>query len=267
MKVTEFKKAVWDYYQKEGRHTLPWRKTRDPYRILVSEIMLQQTQALRVVPKYREFIKKFPTLKKLREADTRELLKAWSGLGYNRRALYLKRTAEVIQEKYGGKFPKDFETLITLPGIGKYTASAILAFAYNKPVSFIETNIRSVFIYHFFKNKKSVSDSAIFPYIEKTLEEKNPREWYWALMDYGSYLKKLNGNPSRASAHHFTQSKFKGSLREARGAILKRFLTSTHLRKKDLEKLGFESTRLTLAIDGLLKDGLLQKRGDFYMLV
>ena len=158
MQKAEFKKIILDYYKKHGRHDLPWRKTHDPYKILVSEIMLQQTQVGRVMAKYKEFIREFPDFKKLAQAPTAKVLKAWSGLGYNRRALYLKRTAERVTNEFQGKLPKDQSMLVDLPGIGPNTAGAICAYSFNMPVVFIETNIRRVFIHFFFnKTKRKIS--------------------------------------------------------------------------------------------------------------
>ena len=222
MTISALRKIVRIYY-KTHRRELPWRKTTDPYPILVSEIMLQQTQAERVVRKYEEFLKKFPTIQKLAQADKKEVIQAWQGLGYNRRALALKRTAEIIASDYSGKIPNNFETLISLPGIGPATAGDVLAFAFNKPYPVIETNIRTVFIHHFFPRSKKVSDARLLPFITKALDKKNPREWISALMDYGTYLKKTTENASRRSKHYTKQTTFKGSHRQLRARTL-RFL-------------------------------------------
>jgi A/G-specific adenine glycosylase len=219
-----FKTAVKDYYRKNGRHDLPWRHTVDPYRIAVSEIMLQQTQVSRVIEKYKEFLKAFPTVKKLAAVPLSEVLRLWSGLGYNRRAKFLHQMAQVVTTQYKGKFPDTIQGLQKLPGIGPYTAGAIGAFAYNIPHSFIETNIRTVYIHHFFKGIQDVSDKELMPLIEKTLDTKNAREWYWALMDYGSYLKGQGNRVHRASKHYTKQSKFEGSRRQIRGAIMREVL-------------------------------------------
>lgn len=231
---------------------MPWRTDTRPYYVVVSEIMLQQTQVHRVVNKFQSFVKKFPDWKALARVSTIDVLKEWSGIGYNRRALYLKKIAEMIEEggtrgkkdhfsqlkwsKSSGHphLPPTYEELRTLPGIGPNTAGSILAFAYNIPFPFIETNIRSVFIHFFFpdiekregkKACKKISDDQIMPFIEEALRnpkiKKNPREWYYALMDYGSMLKKTLPNPSRRSAHHIKQKPFKGSNRELRSRILK----------------------------------------------
>ncbi len=218
-----FKKIVNNYYKQHGR-SFPWRKTKDPYKILVSEIMLQQTQVSRVIEKYYSFLQRFPTIEKLAQASTTSVLREWQGLGYNRRGLALKRLAVEIVKKYKGKLPKTYDELITLPGIGPATAGDLLAFAWNKPAIVIETNIRTVFIHHFFQDQTDIADKDIIPFIKKTLDKNNPRRWYWALMDYGAFLKKTLLNPSRRSRHYIKQSPFQGSNRELRAKILKYLL-------------------------------------------
>ena len=265
---------IWNYYRKHGRDLL-WRRTRDPYKIFVSEVLLQQTQVSRVLEKYPKFLKAFPDFKALARAPLRRVLRVWQGMGYNRRALYLKRSAEIIVRDYKGKIPQDPAVLAKLPGIGKNTAGAIVTFAFNKSTVFIETNIRRVFIYHFFQttrdvrlrraqsrsasterfsfsprdlrcaqghareaakgslnrtsrvlgsNNQRISDSDILPLVAKMLDRKNPREWYWALMDYGSALAlslSKDANPNRKSKHYIKQSRLEGSNRQLRGQILR----------------------------------------------
>ncbi len=234
MNHSSFKKIIWNYY-KENARSMPWRENFSPYNIVVSEIMLQQTQASRVAPKFESFIKKFPDFTSLTKAPLSRVLKEWQGLGYNRRAVSLQKIAKVVEDIYTGRLPKNYEKLADLPGIGPNTAGSILAFAFNIPVVFIETNIRSVFIHFFFKDKRDVRDKDLLVLIEKTLDKNNPREWYYALMDYGSFLKKTKKNPSRQSKHHVKQSKFKGSNRELRAMILRELLkkpgTEPSLRK------------------------------------
>ena len=234
MDTKKFQKIILTHYKKNKRD-LPWRKTRDPYKILISEMMLQQTQAPRVVPKYKSFLRKFPTVKALADAPLSEVLKEWQGLGYNRRGLYLKKCAEIVEKDFGGKIPKDFKILCTLPGVGPATAGDIMIFAWNIPMVVIETNIRSVFIHFFFKDKQKINDKEIIPLIEKALDTKNPREWYWALFDYGVYLKQ-NSNPSVKSAHYAKQSKFIGSYRQKRAHILKIILEKSRS-KKEIQKI------------------------------
>lgn len=223
-KIVQFQQTVWEFYKKNKR-SLPWRKTADPFKILVSEIMLQQTQVDRVIPKYQSFLKRFPNPTVLSRANLAHVLQEWQGLGYNRRALYLKKAADTIMKNFHGKIPADITALQTLPGVGYNTACAILAYAFNQPVTFIETNIRSVFIHHFFAKTHEVSDKQIMPLVEKSVDQATPREWYWALMDYGSFLKKTNINPSRSSKHYTKQSRFIGSTRQIRGLIIRFLLT------------------------------------------
>jgi A/G-specific adenine glycosylase len=273
MQIAAFKKTIWAYYRTSKRD-FPWRpptlklrrdKSLDPYKILVSEIMLQQTQAPRVVPKYLSFLKKFPDTKMLAEAKLSEVLKEWQGLGYNRRALYLKQCAGKIEKDFGGKWPRDFKTLCSLPGIGTATAGDIMAFAWNLPAVVIETNIRSVFIHFFFADKEKVNDAEILPLIEKTLPRKpfdklgaGPREWYWALFDYGAHLKETS-NPSRKSAHHVKQSKFAGSNRQKRSQILKLILQKPRTEKEIIKTLGYEKEIISNNLAALAKEGMILK--------
>lgn len=250
---------------------MPWRKTYDPYEILVSEIMLQQTQVSRVLTKYTEFLKKFPTVHVLAGAPVAEVLRLWQGLGYNRRALNLQRAAQKVVADFGGTFPKTSEELESLPGVGQSTRGAILAFACGIPTVFIETNIRTIYIHHFFSKKRRagkarapIHDRDLLPLIEKTLDQKNPRDWYYALMDYGVYLKQTLPNPSRKSAHHTTQSTFKGSNRELRSHILKEILKAP----QTVESLYARLHKPIIAIDtnlrALEKEGFIQSTSGTY---
>lgn len=276
MNTSKFRKTILDYY-KANAHTrnFPWRQTQDPYKILVSEVMLQQTQALRVVPKYLSFLKKFPTTKALASASPGDVLREWQGLGYNRRALYLKKCVETIEKDFGGNFPKDYTQLLTLPGIGPATAGDILAFAWNKPVVVIETNIRSVFIHFFFtknfSSEEKIHDKDILPLIEKTVDKKNPREWYWALFDYGANLKSSSklagGNPSRRSKHYTKQSKFEGSNRQLRSQILKLILDKPRTELQILKLTGGESEIISKNIADLLQEGMIRKSGKTYSVI
>ncbi len=233
--ISGFQKIVWNYYKKHGRK-LPWRFEKDPYKVLVSEVMLQQTQVSRVLQKYPSFIKQFPNVRALARAPLREVLLAWSGLGYNRRAKFLHETAKIIVEKYKGAVSRDTETLITLSGIGPGTAGAITAFAFNKPAVFIETNIRSVYIHHFFQRKKNISDKHILSLIAQTIDKTNSRQWYYALVDYGVMLKEKYKNPSRKSVHYTKQSPFKNSNRQVRGEILKLLTTRKSVSNEKIKK-------------------------------
>ncbi len=260
----DFRQIVWDYYLDFGRD-LPWRDAEpdssfDPYKIMVSEIMLQQTQAARVIPKYLSFIKRFPNVSVLAKAPLADVLEEWSGLGYNRRAKFLWQAAKELS----GGFPEATDQLVRLPGIGVNTAGAIMVYAYNKPVVFVETNIRTVYIHHFFADRTDVSDKELIPIIEATLDQEQPREWYWALMDYGVLLKTSVGNTARNSKHYAKQSTFKGSKREIRGKVI-RLLTSGTLSLKELQT-HITDERLVPVIDDLVHESLVQRKGDLLSL-
>jgi A/G-specific adenine glycosylase len=263
-KYQKFEKKVWDLY-KNNKRDFPWRRTKDPYKILVSEMMLQQTQTSRVIEKYEAFLKSFPTISELSKAPQSEVLKLWQGLGYNRRALYLKRTATIIYERHDGIVPYTKEKLVTLPGIGPNTAGAIIAFSYNKPVVFIETNIRRVFIYEFFEGAEKVGDESLFPLIEETLDRENPRSWYYALMDYGAYLGKRETNPNRQSKHYKLQTKFEGSKRQTRGKIIK-LLSEMPYQQNALKQLFENAAQYDEAVGQLLQEGFIEEKGDKFIL-
>ncbi|MBI5134294.1 MAG: A/G-specific adenine glycosylase [Candidatus Taylorbacteria bacterium] len=261
MTESRFKALIWDYYKNAGRHGLPWRKTKDPYRILVSEVMLQQTQVPRVLAKYPEFLSRFPTTRSLARAKVSEILKVWKGLGYNRRALALKRVSEIVSIEFKGRFPKEAHELESLPGIGPSTRGAIMAFSFGLPTTYIETNIRAVFLHFFFKGKKGVDDKEILPLVERTLDRERPRDWYYALMDYGVYLKRTLPNPSRASKHHARQASFKGSNREVRSKILSYVLEKPRTQKEIERYIGKTPHDIDKNIRDLVKEGFLAKAG------
>jgi len=263
--LDDFCSIVWGYYVEHGRHDLPWRHDTSPYSIVISEVMLQQTQVVRVLAKYTEFLKAFPDFKSLAHADTAELLRVWQGMGYNRRALYLRSLASMVVNEYGGELPASPEILKTLPGIGKATASSIAAFAFNAPVSFIETNIRRVYIHHFFPDIDAVHDRDIESLVAATVPPDRAREWYWALMDYGSVLAKEFVNPNRKSTHYKKQAKFSGSVREARGKILKALLARGSMRHKTLcEVTGITDGRIAEGLLQLVSEGFITKSNGFF---
>ncbi len=271
MTIRRFQKIILDWY-KTNRRDLPWRNTKDPYKILISEIMLQQTQSARVIPKYKEFLKEFPSLTILARAGNIRLLKIWAGLGYWRRALYVRETARILRNLVSKnsetKFPSNPEILETFPGIGHYTARAIACFAFQNTEAFLDTNIRRVYLHFFFPKRKNVSDKEILPIAQKAVWKKNPREWHYALFDYGATVlkdKKIN----KQSKHYKKQSKFEGSFRSFRTKVVK-FL---------LERKGNKATQETLEtllenspypakkiISSLLKDKLIKKSNQFYTL-
>lgn len=206
---------------------LPWRNSRDPYEVLVSEVMLQQTQVKRVLDRWGRFLAKFPTVDALSAASTSDVLCEWQGLGYNRRALSLKRCAEICSSDFGGSLPKDASELLKLPGIGPATAAGVRAFAFDEPGVYLETNVRTVFLHELFPQVDGVSDKDLAPLVAATcLAVESPRVWYYALLDYGAYLKSQVTNPSRRSAHYARQSAFEGSRRQKRAELLRIILAS-----------------------------------------
>jgi A/G-specific adenine glycosylase len=220
-----FRRQVWAFYRSHGRHELPWRQAEpdghlDPYKVLVSEAMLQQTQVGRVIPKFTAFLERFPDIASLAQAPLGDVLRAWSGLGYNRRAKFLHEAAGLVVERFNGVLPEQQAELVQLPGVGPNTAGAIQAYAFDRPAVFIETNIRTVFIHHYFADQTDVTDRAILKMVAKTLPVSDIREWYWALMDYGSYLKQSVGNLNQLSRSYSKQSRFDGSRRQIRGQII-----------------------------------------------
>ncbi len=260
-KVENFRRLVLDHYR-EHRRNLPWRRTKNPYRILLSEIMLQQTQADRVVQFYECFLRRFPTIHRLASASVRDVLAAWQGLGYNRRALALHKTAKRILAEYQGKIPNRRDALEELPGIGPGTAGAILAYAYGIPSPFIETNIRRAFIHHFFPKQSRIDDRDILPLVEGSLDRRNPREWYFALMDYGAYLRRLPANPNARSKYYKRQLPFIGSNRELRGKLLCLLIREGALTMEMLKRhFPGKSGQIEKLAEALTRDGFAVRRG------
>lgn len=233
---------------------MPWREDTRPYYVLVSELMLQQTQVSRVIPKFEVFIEQFPSEHELAAASLGEVLGLWQGLGYNRRAKFLHEAAKMIVAL--GTFPQTLEDLLALPGVGKNTAGAIMAYSFNQPVVYVETNIRTVYIHNFFNDQFDIDDKEIRHLLEQTIDRDNPRQFYWALMDYGTWLKNQGVKNIDQSRHYKKQSTLKGSLREMRGAILRQLTTSGSL--STLEK----DERYEAALEGLVRDGLVRKSND-----
>jgi len=280
--IEPFRKIVWAHYKKFGRHDLPWRKTHNPYKILVSEVMLQQTRVERVVPFYKKFIRQFPTADRLASAPLASVLRSWQGLGYNRRAKMLREAAQALARLNLDARSQRFNPvaeLEKLPGVGPYTANAIRAFSYNENVIVIETNIRTVVMHHFFSTApeqkgmiyhtgtRKVCDKEIEGILEKALPKGRAKEWYSALMDYGAYLKKSGVRVNAKHANYVKQKKFSGSLREARGAILRELINtscrSTHL----VTLLGpLRRAQLRAALRALETEGLIRKDNSVFSL-
>lgn len=264
--IPAFQRMVLLHYERQGRD-MPWRNTTDPYQILVSEIMLQQTQVQRVTKKFSEFIRAFPDFSALAQAPLAEILAVWQGMGYNRRAIALQKCAIRVMNEYNGILPSDVEILSTFPGIGRATASSIVAFAFNLPVVFIETNIRRVFIHFFFAATEEVHDVDILPLVKNTLYRKNPRIWYWALMDLGTDLKKRVPNPNRRSVHYTKQTPFEGSDRKIRGALLQLFLKQPLTGENEIMGcVAEEPARVKKILGDLENEGFVKRRNNCYLL-
>lgn len=253
-----FIRFVWRFYE-SYRREMPWRDLTSPYWVFVSEVMLQQTQVPRVIAKFPHFVNHFSDFNALAHAALGDVIAAWDGLGYNRRAKFLHRSARIIVEEYGGVLPSDIGSLQELPGIGPNTAGSIAAFAYNQPVVFIETNIRRVFLTFFFQNiEVPIHDREILPLIEDTLCKENPREWYWALMDLGVVLAKGKTNANRKSVHYTKQSKFEESDRQLRGKILHLLAQRGEVVAEDIPKYtGFSPERVQTVLKRLGEEGLI----------
>lgn len=252
----EFKKLLLEKGDELYR-LMPWREDTRPYYVLVSELMLQQTQVVRVMPKFETFIARFPDVSTLADAGLDEVLRFWQGLGYNRRAKFLHEAAKMTRDDFFGIFPSTETELLKLPGVGKNTAGAILAYAFNQPALFIETNVRTVYLHHFFAEQTGISDRQILEKLVETIDRDEPRRFYQSIMDYGTYLKSNGVKNISASKHYRKQAPLRGSIREVRGLIIKMLGEKPYL-LGDLRS-GIDDERFTAALDGLLSDGLIQK--------
>lgn len=262
--IKEFRSLVLDHYRAHGR-SFPWRETRDPWGILVSEFMLQQTQTERVVPYWTRWLDLWPTPARLAGAPLEQVFREWSGLGYNRRARSLREAAAIITAQYDQQVPSDPDALDALPGVGPYTARAVATFAYLRPEVFIETNIRAVVLHFFFPGRVEIHDRELLPILSEALDQRDPRTWYYALMDYGAALKKITPNPSRRSAHYTRQSPFSGSLRQARGAALRSLATAGPANASTLaSRTGIDPERLDSALTSLVEEGMVAERAGEY---
>lgn len=249
LSVASFQKKIWEEGARLYRD-LPWRRTANPYHVFVSEVMLQQTQVVRVEKHWSMWIERFPVLDALAEAPLADVLATWQGMGYNRRAIALQKAAQMVISEYEGRFPQTKEELIRLPGVGAATAAGLRAFAFNLPSLYLETNVRTVFLHEFFPDVIGVPDAELLPLLAKTCpgysadgascqttvrnDSKGPRAWYYALLDYGAYLKRTVPNPSRRSKSHTKQSAYEGSRRQKRAELIRLLLAAQEL---DLDEL------------------------------
>lgn len=259
MEIIEFQRLLRQQGEELYRD-MPWRADTRPYYVLVSELMLQQTQVSRVVPKFLAFIERFPDEQALASANLSEVLQLWQGLGYNRRAKFLHEAARKIVREFGGVFPGDEADILALPGVGKNTAGAILVYAFNQPSVYVETNVRTVYIHHFFADDFAVDDKQISSLVEATIDRENPRLFYQNIMDYGSWLKSQGVRNNAQSRHYKKQSPLKGSVREVRGQIV-RELASQQATESQLRRTLHADERFAVALEGLVRDGLVAKRG------
>ena len=264
--IRSFRRQVYRYFENHGR-VLPWRRDFNPYHIFVSEVMLQQTQVDRVIDKFNAFIERFPDIATLSASSLEAVLAQWQGLGYNRRAAALREAAKRIVYSYNGIIPNDPDTLCSLPGIGPATAASIVVFAFNQPMVFLETNIRTVFIHHFIHNRELIDDVTILPLAEAALDRRNPRKWYSALMDYGTMLKRSVGNLSRNSTTYKKQSPFIGSRRQMRGAIIKLLLKYRRATYQSIAReLKKDKTTVANSLNQMTNEGLLKKDRRWYLI-
>ncbi|MDG5816409.1 hypothetical protein QA601_15035 [Chitinispirillales bacterium ANBcel5] len=261
-----FRKTVKEFYLSHKR-LLPWRENVSPYTVFISEVMLQQTQVQRVRTKFGPFVERFPDFATLAAATLEEVLQLWKGLGYNRRAQSLRNAAQIIVNEYDGTLPSSPEELKKLPGIGVATAASIAAFAFNAPTLFLETNIRTVYIHHFFPNRSDVSDHELLELAEQTIDRTNASDWYSALMDYGTELKKQEGNLTRNSAYYKKQSSFSGSRRQLRGLVLSLLLENKTMNLNLIvQNLERDAEQISEVLEHLTKEGIVAKKRSSYVL-
>lgn len=257
--LAEFRSLVLER-GRELYRDLPWRRTRDPYAIWISEVMLQQTQTTRVDGRWQRWLARFPSVEALAAADAADVLDEWQGMGYNRRALALHRAAREVAER-GGELPRDARDLEALPGIGPATAAGIRSFAFDLHSVYLETNVRSVFLHELFPGEEGVSDRVLVPLVDRTCPSDardprdDPRTWYYALLDYGAYLKRTVPNPSRRSRSHTRQSRFEGSHRQKRAELL-RILLAQRSERPDGVDLGTLAAQLALAEEKVGRRGV-----------
>lgn len=258
--LVAFKDLILTFYAEHGRHFV-WRDTTDPYAILVSEVMLQQTQTGRVKPKYEIFLSRWPSFSSLAEATTEELLSVWKGLGYNRRALNLRASARLTQ-RWGWTIPNDQVLIESLPGVGKATCAAIRSFCFGEKSVYLETNIRRVLLTSFYPEEDKVKDKQLELLLhDLSLINEDMKSWYYALMDYGVLLKALFPNANKRSAHYTKQKRFENSNRQIRGLLI-HLLTDTGAKELSViyDLLSqFEEERILNSLEELEREGFVQE--------
>jgi A/G-specific adenine glycosylase len=254
--IAEFRDRVLTLHAENGR-SMPWRETHDAYAILVSEVMLQQTQVPRVLPAYERFLAAFPDADALAAAPLEAVLREWQGLGYNRRAVRLKQAAETISADHAGEVPQDFDALVALPGIGPTTAAGVMAFAFGESHVYIETNVRAALLHDFFAAEDDVPDSRLVPVFEAVMDRDDPRTWLYALMDYGAHLKRTVPNPSRRSRHYAAQSPFEGSRRQKRSRLLRAVMDGATSPDELAASLDLEFVEVEEILSELAEEGFL----------
>ncbi|WP_417754570.1 adenine glycosylase [Slackia isoflavoniconvertens] len=255
---------------------LPWRNTRDAYAIWISEAMLQQTQVSRVLSRWERFLRHFPTVDALASASSADVVEEWQGLGYNRRALALKRAADICSAEYAGRMPEGVDKLVKLPGIGDATAAGITAFSRDVPCLYLETNVRAVFIHCFFRDAERVTDKELRPLVERACPAEDVRGWYYALLDVGARLKKDHKNPTRRAAAYTRQSKFEGSRRQKRAWLVREVMAAPGLssaellRRLNIEERksgrdGVEGDEFESIMADLAREGFFHHEGDGWL--
>jgi A/G-specific adenine glycosylase len=252
----QFQNKILSWY-KQNKRDLPWRKTTNPYHILVSEVMLQQTQVDRVIPYYKQFLKHYPTVQDLARADKTTLLKVWSGLGYNSRVLRLQKLAQQTIEEHNGKLPETKEELLKLPGIGEYTANAVLAFAHNQEVPVLDTNIRRVLIHGEKVNEKTPQEKLI-RIAKELVPQGQSCTWHNALMDYGAKVLTARKTGIKSVSQ---QGKFEGSTRQVRGGLIKHLLAEKRVTVRDAKNM-FPHNDFDVILAKMEKDELIKREKD-----